>query len=73
MQSTETKVIRILERVRDFFPNGIQESKLPGEDHLVMYRLTSKFLKATDVLETGENIFAITEAGLQEAGRGRSN
>lgn len=74
MQSAENKAIKILEKVRDFFPHGIRESKLPHEDQLVMHRLTNRnFLRATDVLETGESIFEITEAGIKESQRGRDH
>jgi len=75
MQSAESKAIQILERVRDFYPNGIKESKLPYDDELVMHRLTNrKFLRTIDViLETGESIFEITAEGLKEAQKGRTH
>jgi len=74
MQAVESRVIKILSRIRDHYPDGIRESRLPNEDHLVMFRLTNrKFLKAMDSLETGEGIFAITEDGLKEASRELSN
>ena len=74
MEPVEIKVIRILERIRDFYPNGIRESSLPNSDILAMHRLTErKFIKATDVLETGEGIFSITEEGHKEAQRRRSH
>lgn len=72
--SAESKAIKILTKVRDCFPNGIRESKLPHQDDLVMHRLTNRnFLRATDVLETGESIFEITEEGIKEAQRGRDH
>ena len=72
--SAESKAIKVLVRVRDCFPNGIRESKLPYEDQLLMHRLTNRnFLKATDVLESGESLFEITEAGIKEAQRGRDH
>ena len=69
---TESKVIKVLERVRDFHPKGIREGKLPYEDQLVMHRLTQRgFLKITGVLgETGECLFEITKEGTAEAEKG---
>jgi hypothetical protein len=71
----EAKAIRVLERVRDFHPQGIREGKLPYNDQLVMHRLTQRgFLKVTGVVEeTGECLFEITKEGTEEAEKGTWN
>ena len=48
----------------------IDESALPYEDDLLMYRLTQrKFIQPTATYDSGERIFAITDKGMAELKR----
>ncbi len=70
--TVEAKAIKVLERVRDFHPKGIRESRLPYQDQLVMHRLTQRgFLKVVGIIEeTGECLFEITKEGQAESNKG---
>jgi hypothetical protein len=52
----------------------IDESALPYDNDLLMYRLTQrKFIRPTATYDSGERIFAITDKGIAELERNPSH